>query len=318
MTCPYCQKAEIKKFGKDRKGNQRFRCLACDKTFQHGREKPLGEMTLALEKAESVLRLLVEGCSIRSIERLTGVHRDTVLSLLETVGEKCERLFDEKIQNISVSDVQCDEIWGFCGMKEKTKHRNGKDADDTIGDAWCFVAIEKNLKLILAWHLGRRTAKDTEIFTEKLNDATSGNFQINTDGFPAYKEAISYSLGTRVDFAQVIKIYGIPEGVEYRYSPPQVIDTKKTAVFGRPDLEKATTSHIERQNLTIRMQMRRMTRLTNAFSKKFVNLRYAYALHFFHYNFMRVHSTLRVTPAMEACIANSIWSWQDLLAATQD
>ena len=275
-------------------------------------------MTLAMDKAESVLRLLVEGCRIRSIERLTGVHRDTVLSLLETVGEKCERLLEERIQGLKVSDVQCDEIWGFCGMKEKTKHRNGRDEESTIGDAWCFVAIERNTKLILAWHLGRRTAQDTENFTEKLHHATSGNFQISTDGFVAYKEAIIYSLGTRVDFAQIIKIYGLPEGEEHRYSPPQVIDIKKIAIHGQPNLEIAGTSHVERANLTIRMQMRRMTRLTNAFSKKWMNLNYAYALQFFHYNFMRVHSTLRVTPAMESGIANSLWSWRDLLAATHD
>lgn len=315
MCCPLCQSEKTKKFGKDRKGNQRYCCLDCNKTFQHGRAKPLGEMILAVEKAESVLRPLVEGCSIRSTERLTGVHRDTVLSLLEVIGEKCERLSEERIQGLRVKDVQCDEIWGFCQMKQKTKHDKGRDNDETIGDAWCFTAIEQHTKMILAWHLGKRTAQDTEIFTEKLDRATSGNFQINTDGLASYKEAIIYSLGTRVDFAQIIKVFGRPEGEEQRYSPPQVIDMKKIAVHGQPDLEKATTSHNERMNLTTRMQMRRMTRLTNGFSKKWLNLRYAYALHFFYYNFMRVHSTLRVTPAMEAGIANSIWSWRDLLEA---
>jgi transposase-like protein/IS1 family transposase len=313
MNCPHCESEQTKRFGKDRKGNQRYYCKACDQTFQEEREKPLGEMTLALDKAESVLRHLVEGCSIRSIERLTGVNRNTVLSLLETVGEKCAILLAKLIQNVSVTEVQCDEIWGFVGMKEKTK-KSKSDVDETSGDAWCYIGIDRHTKLILAWHLGKRTMQDTVIFTENLAHATTGNFQINCDGFPCYKEAIDFSFGDRVDFAQIIKIFGLPDGDERRYSPSVVIDIKKIAVSGNPDLDTATTSHIERQNLTVRMQMRRMTRLTNAFSKKQMNLRYAYALHFFHYNFMRVHSTLRVTPAMEAKLSGHIWTWRELIA----
>ncbi|MDX2042022.1 MAG: IS1 family transposase [Acidobacteriota bacterium] len=313
MNCTICQSEKTKKFGKDRNGNQRFRCLDCKKTFQQEREKPLGEMTLAIEKAIMVLRHLVEGCSIRTTERLTGVHRDTILSLLETVGEKCIRVSEEMIQNIRVSEVQCDEIWGFVKMKQKRANKLGLENDATVGDAWCFVAFERHTKLVLAWHLGRRTVTDTEIFTEKLNQATAGNFEIYTDGFSAYRDAISLSLGTRVDFAQIIKIYGKPEGEDHRYSPPQVTEIKKTAVIGQPDLEKAGTSHVERQNLTIRMSNRRMTRLTNAFSKKHANLNYSYAIHFFFYNFIRVHSSLRVTPAMESKITDKVWTWEDLL-----
>lgn len=250
MTCPTCQSAQTKKFGKDRYGNQRFRCNACKTTFQEEREKPLGEMILAIDKAITVLRRLVEGCSIRTTERLTGIHRDTILSLLETVGGKCERLLEEMICGVPVKDVQCDEIWGFVQMKEKTKNAKGRGNDETLGDAWCFVAIEQHTKLILAWHLGRRTSQDTEIFTEKLERATSGDFQVNTDGFSAYQDAIILSLGTRVDLAQIIKIFGKPQGEDHRYSPPQVIEIKKVAVHGHPDLEKAGTSHVERQNLT--------------------------------------------------------------------
>lgn len=313
MNCTICQSEKTKKFGKDRNGNQRFRCLDCKKTFQADREKPLGEMTLAIDKAISVLRCLVEGCSIRSTSRLTGVHKNTIFGLLETVGEKCMRLSNELIQGIKVSEVQCDEIWGFVKMKQKRANKLGLEEDATVGDAWCFVAFERHTKLVLAYHLGRRTSTDTEIFTEKLNQATTGNFEIYTDGFSGYKEAISYSLGTRVDFAQIIKIYGKPEGEDHRYSPPVVTEIQKNAVLGNPDLEKAGTSHVERQNLTIRMGNRRMTRLTNGFSKKHANLNYSYAIQFFHYNFMRIHSTIRVTPAMESKITKKVWTWEDLL-----
>jgi transposase-like protein/IS1 family transposase len=316
MNCTTCQ-TEARRFGKDRKGHQRFQCLTCKKTFTEPHAKPLGEMTLSEEKALSVLHHLVEGCSIRSTERITGVEKRTILSLLVLVGEKCERLLEEKIQNVSVKHVQCDEIWGYVGMKEKTKNRQGRDDEHDLGDAYCFIGMEQNTKLILAWHLGRRTVKDTVAFTEKLGQATADHsFQISTDGFTPYKDAIVYSLGAKhVDFAQIIKIFGKHSDDDHRYSPPQVIGLEKTSIFGNPDLEKATTSHIERQNLTVRMSMRRMTRLTNAFSKKWLNLRAAYALQFAYYNFCRVHKSLRVTPAMEAGITTSVWTLKDLLAA---
>lgn len=166
MVCHNCQ-LEAKRFGKDRTGNQRFKCNTCRKTFSSPKEKPLGNMQLKLDRALMCLQLLVEGCSVRSIERITGVHRDTVLDLLVTVGEKCERLLEERIHYHNVKDVQADEIWAFVGMKEKTKKRKSLD-DPTIGDAYCFVGIERDTKLIVAWHLGRRTARDTEAFTEKL------------------------------------------------------------------------------------------------------------------------------------------------------
>jgi IS1 family transposase len=175
--------------------------------------------------------------------------------------------------------------------------------------------MERNTKLILAWHLGRRTADHTIDFTEKLRHATTGNFQINTDGFQAYAEAISYSLGAQhVDFAQIIKVYAHDPENETRYSPSECTGCHKAAVYGDPDMSKASTSHIERQNLTIRMGMRRMTRLTNAFSKKWTNLKSAYALHFAYYNFCRIHKTLRVTPAMESGVTDHIWTLAELIA----
>lgn len=272
-------------------------------------------MRLPLEKALSVIRLLVEGCSIRSAERITGVEKRTIMSLLLLVGDRCEKLTTERIQGLRVADVQCDDLWGYCKMKEKTKTRKGIE-DARIGDAWCFTAMERHTKLILAWHLGRRTADHTVEFTEKLARATKGNFQISTDGFSAYREAISYSLGAQhVDFAMIVKQYASTTESETRYSPSECTGCKKVSVYGNPNLESASTSHIERQNLTVRMSMRRMTRLTNAFSKKWKNLRAAYALHFAYYNFCRIHGSLRVTPAMEAGIADHVWTIEELIAA---
>jgi len=317
MNCQHCKSHETKKFGKDRKGNQRFRCLSCSKTFT-ATERLEGHY-LPMEKTLLVLRLLVEGNSVRSTERITGVHRDTIINLLVETGAKCERLMEEKIKGIRVTDVQADEMWGFVGMKEKTKKRKQTVSplgpDGSMGDAWTFVALERNSKLVVAWHLGRRNVKDTVEFTEKIYNATEGHFQLTTDGFKAYPDAVTYSLGTRVDFAQLVKVYTQQEsgGGERRYSPAEVVKAIPTPIFGNPDPEKISTSHVERQNLTVRMSVRRLTRLTNAFSKKWENLRAALALHFAFYNFCRVHKTLRCTPAMEAGITNHVWELKDLL-----
>lgn len=313
MVCHNCQ-TEAKKHGTSRQGIQRFRCRACNKTFIEPQTKPLDTMRLPVERAISVISLLVEGCSIRSVERVTNVHRDTILDLLVLVGSRCERLLESRVRNIAVKDVQADEIWGFVAMKEKTKKAKGSD-NPCIGDAYCFIAIERETKLVLAWHLGRRSAYDTMLFTEKLNDATQGHFQLTTDGFAPYKDAVSYSLGTRVDFAQLVKVYAAQREREQRYSPAEVVETIRLVQIGNPDQHRICTSHVERSNLSVRMAMRRMTRLTNAFSRKWENLKAAYALYFAWYNFVRVHSTLRVTPAMEAGITDHIWTLQELLAA---
>lgn len=313
MNCQACT-SPTKKHGKDRDGHQRYRCLACKKTFIEPYEKPLGEMILSEEKALSVLHHLVEGCSIRSTERLTGVHRDTILKLLVLVGEKCERLMDERVKGLHVSDVQCDEQWQYIGMKQKTKNRKGIE-DNSLGDSWVFTAIERNSKLILCWHLGKRTEADTIAFTEKLAHATEGNFQVTTDGFKPYQHAIVLSLGAQhIDFAQLVKMYAANQE-ETRYSPAECIGAKKVTTYGNPDMDKVSTSHVERHNLSTRMQSRRYTRLTNAFSKKWSKHHAALALWFAYYNFCRVHRTLRVTPAMEAGISDHVWELKELLAA---
>ena len=315
MTCHNCR-IEARRFGKHRNGLQRFRCAQCGKTYTEPHEKPLEGMTTPQDKALLALRLLVEGNSIRSIERTTELHRDTILRLLVLVGEKCEKLMGRVIVNVPVEDVQCDEIWGYVYKKEA--HKLPAEANDEgIGDAYCFVAIERRTKLVLNFALGRRSQTTTDAFIEGLRAATSPQqFQISTDGFQPYISAITTTLSDRCDFAQLVKVYAqAPEEERRRYSPPDVTHAEKVPIMGNPDREKICTSHVERQNLTIRMCMRRLTRLTNAFSKKWENLWAAYCLHFAYYNFCRVHQTLRVTPAMEAGITSRVWNFADLLTA---
>jgi transposase-like protein/IS1 family transposase len=317
MNCPNCQSL-TKKHGKDRHGNQRFRCLACGKTSTEPKNKPLGSMYLAEDKALMCLNLLVEGNSIRSIERITGVHRDTVLSLLETVGKKCIAIQENLVRNVKVKFLQADEIWSFIAMKDKQKHAKEIE-DDKIGTAYTFTAIDEDSKLIVAWHLGKRNEADALTFLNKVYNAIDGGtdqFQISTDAFRGYDHTVNEVLGAKAHYGQVVKIYGTPNPQEVRYSAAECVGCKKRTVFGNPIKSKISTSHVERQNLTMRMSMRRFTRLTNAFSKKWQNHEYAIALHFAHYNFCRSHRTLHgATPAMAANLTKSIWTLRDLLKA---
>lgn len=311
MTCHNC-KLEAQKAGKDRKGNQRYRCVQCRKTFQEMKENLLGTMRVSLDRAEMCLKLLLEGMSIRSIQRITGLHQETILSLLVFAGEKCERLMNDKIKNVPVKDVEADEIWGFVGMKRTTKMHK-EIVDPQLGDAYTFVGIERNTKLILAWHLGQRDMPDTEVFTDKLDRATSGHFQLTTDGFRAYENAVPYSLGTRVDYAMLIKVYATNREGEQKYSPPEVVDTVTKPMIGHPDPRRICTSIVERSNLSMRTSIRRLTRLTNGFSKKWDNLKAALALYFAYYNFCRIHSSIRCTPAMESGLTGHVWTLRELL-----
>jgi transposase-like protein/IS1 family transposase len=302
-------------WGKDKDGNPRRKCNACRKTFGIIPERPLGTMRLDMDRAELCLKLLTEGSSIRTTERVAGVHRDTICRLLRKAGEKCEALMNRLVRRVPVQDVQADELWCFVGMKEKTKKRKKVDNPE-LGDAYTFVGLERGSKLALAFHMGRRTSEDASIFTAKLAAATAGDFQLSTDGFNAYPAAVEEHLGGRVDYGQIVKVFG-PETVdsERRYSPPAIISAEKIVISGAPEEERICTSHVERTNLHIRMQMRRFTRLTNAFSRKRDNLRAALALHFAAYNFTWMHRTIRCTPAMAAGIARAPWTVRDLLTA---
>jgi IS1 family transposase len=279
-------------------------------------------MRIDMDRAVLILSLLTEGSSIRSAERISGTHRDTIMRLLRKAGEKCEALLNSLVRGVEVKDVQCDELWCVVGMKERTKKRLGI-IDPDLGDAFTYIGLERGSKLALAWHLGRRTSEDASLFMAKLATAAKGPrneagerlpYQITTDGFNAYPEAIARHLGADVDYGMLVKTYS-SETVdsERRYSPPRIISAEKIAVSGNPDPAKVCTSHVERTNLHVRMQMRRFTRLTNAFSRKRENLKAALALHFAAYNFTWMHSSIRMTPAMKAGIARAPWSMRDLL-----
>jgi IS1 family transposase len=217
-----------------------------------------------------------------------------------------------RIKGLAVEDVEVDEIWGYVFKKEG--HKSDDDGAE-VGDAYCFIGMERNTKLVLAYHLGKRTAKATDTFIGKLAYATSRDrYQLTSDGFKPYVSAVKMILRDRVDFAQLVKVYGSPREGEQRYSPAEVVDSVPCEIMGRPVRDRICTSHIERQNLSVRMGMRRMTRLTNGFSKKWENLEAAYSLWFAYYNFCRRHQTLRVSPAMEAGIADHVWSINELLA----
>lgn len=311
MTCHNCQTA-CKRFGRHRNGLQRFRCRSCRKTFTEDHEKPLNEMRLAPDRAVNALQLLLEGMSVRSVERVTDIHRDTILRLLVLAGDRCQTLMVDKVCNLPVNDVEMDEIWGYVFKKEG--HKSEEDGAE-MGDAYCFIGMERTTKLVLAWHLGKRTTKSTDDFIGKLAYATNSDerFQLTSDGFKPYISAVKMLLRDRVDFAQLVKVYGAPRDGEQRYSPAEVVDSVPYKIMGRPVRKRICTSHIERQNLSIRMGMRRMTRLTNGFSKKWENLEAAYSLWFAYYNFCRRHQSLRITPAMEQGLTDHQWTVADLV-----
>ncbi len=313
-ACPTCKVQGIK-WGKDSKGHQRYRCKDCGSTFANRPARPLGSHRIPMDRAILVLNLLTEGSSIRAIERVTGTHRDTVCRLLRTVGDKCADLLERLVKDVEVSEVQADEIWGFVGMKKKTL-REKKITDPNLGDSWCWTAFDRDSNLVLAHHLGQRTALHADAFMEKVDGATSGEFQLSTDGLEAYANAVDFNLGARASYGQLVKKYGsTTKEDQRRYSPASIIGIEKRTISGDVDEAKICTSHVERCNLTIRTHMRRLTRLTCAFSKKWENLRAAYALHFAAYNFVKFNRSIRMTPAMKAGIVAKPWSMADLVEA---
>ncbi len=271
---------------------------------------------LNTERQAQVIRVLCEGNSIRSTARITGTSINTVIKLLRSVGDACAKYQDIHLRNLSCKTIQCDEIWSFCYSKEKNipKEKQGKFG---FGDVWTWTAIDADTKLIASWFVGLRTASHAFRFIRDLKGRLANRVQLTTDGHKAYLTAVEDAFGGDIDFAMLVKLYGnSPEG-QTRYSPAKCVGAEPHAIQGKPDPDKISTSFAERQNLTMRMSMRRFTRLTNAFSKKIDNHMFAIALYFMHYNFARPHKTLAdpypTTPAMAAGISDHIWSIDEIV-----
>lgn len=269
---------------------------------------------LRTEKRLAVLGALCEGNSIMSTERMTGIHRDTIMRLMVRVGEGCARMHDKVVRRVYCQRVQCDEIWTFVQVKQA--RLNGQHNHDEMGDQFVFVGMDGDTKFIVSYLVGKRDAANAFYFMNDLKDRLARKVQLTTDGFRAYLTAVEDVFGADVDYAQLVKLYGqeATHGDDRDwYNPVTVLATIPTVINGRPDPAYVSTSYVERQNLTIRMQLRRFTRLTNAFSKKLANLKAAVALHFAHYNFVRFHSSLRATPAMAQHLTDHIWSLEELM-----
>ncbi len=267
-----------------------------------------------LKKSDQVriVSALVEGCGINATCRITGISKPTVLKLLADLGAACYAYHDAHVRGLKCKHIQCDEIWSFVGAKQKNA------AEDKVaagwGDAWTWTALDADSKLMVSYLVGQRGAWWANKFMGDVASRINSRVQITTDGYRAYVEAIEGAFGMDVDYAMLIKLYGNPTQPDTRYSPGECIGTETVHVTGDPDAKHISTSFVERQNLTMRMSMRRFTRLTNGFSKKLANHEAAIALHYMHYNFCRIHSTLRVTPAMEAGIADRAWSIEELVS----
>jgi|SRR6266446_7190166 len=266
---------------------------------------------LKAEKKLAVIAAMVEGNSIRSTERMTGVHRETIMRLVVRTGEHCARLLNERMRRLPCRLVQADEIWTYVGKKEKRVGYG--DNAEVVGDQYVFVAMDSETKLVPCFRVGKRDAANTWFFIQDLQARLANRIQLTTDGFRAYRDAVEDAFGMDVDYAMLVKMYSDSSQPDTRYSPGEIIDARPIPITGNPDPRLISTSHVERQNLTMRMQLRRFTRLTNAFSKKLENLKAALSLHFAWYNFCRIHSSLRVTPAMASGVVSEVWPLVALL-----
>jgi IS1 family transposase len=271
---------------------------------------------LSTERRAQVIRTLAEGNSIRATCRITNTAKGTVIKLLREVGKACRDYQDKHLRNLTCQRVECDEIWSFCYAKAKNVPRD-KQGQFGYGDVWTFVAIDADTKLIVSWLVGLRNPECACEFFRDIKERLSNRVQLTTDGHRMYYEAVKNIFGDDIDYAMLVKYYGVEQDKFGHYSPPRCTSTLTKRVNGSPDMGKVSTSYVERQNLTMRMSMRRFTRLTNAFSKKIENLEYAIALHFMYYNFARAHKTLTnpypKTPAMAAGLDNHIWAIEEIV-----
>lgn len=326
MTCHNCNSLTKKSgwFISGSKRIQRYRCKQCGKSFGDIPPRPLDELRTPVKDASHALHLLCEGVGIRAAERLTGLHRDTVMAVLAIAGAKCARLLDRRVRGIQCDDVQVDEMWCFVGRKQK----NSSETTPDIGDQYIWLAIDAKTKLILAHIVGKRDNFGASRLIRQLRDRVISSFQLTTDGFAPYRNVVPGEFHDEhtVHFAQLQKLYSpvmvYPKTLQQfnalrpdaRYSPPKCTGAKKTPIMGHPDWDKICTSHVERQNLSMRLFNRRLTRLTMGFSRKLANLKHSVALQIAYHNFVRVHSAHGQTPAMAAGLADKPWTIQRLLS----
>jgi IS1 family transposase len=268
---------------------------------------------LSIQKRAQIIGCLVEGNSLRATARMTDTAINTVVKLLVGVGQACAEYQNQTLRNLPCKRLQCDEIWSFCYAKAKNVPEE-KQGQFGYGDVWTWTAICADTKLVPSWLVGDRSGATAYVFMEDLASRLTRRVQLTTDGHKAYLDGIDGAFGTDIDYAILIKLYGEDREGQRRYSPPECTGCKTEVISGNPDRKYISTSYAERQNLTMRMSMRRFTRLTNAFSKKVENLAHAVSLHFMFYNFGRIHKTLRVTPAMEAGVTDHVWSLEEIAA----
>lgn len=270
---------------------------------------------LSIKDRAKILAMLTEGSSINATCRMSGASKNTVLKLLAEVGEACALYQDRVMQGLTCKKIQCDEIWSFVGMKQKNLPEEYDGFG--LGDVYTWTAIDADTKLVPCWHVGTRDTESAKLFINDLASRLANRVQLTTDGHKSYLEAVEEAFGRDVDYAMLVKIYGNestpPKEVSRRYSPAEFTSAEKRKISGDPALKDVSTSYVERANLTMRMHMRRFTRLTNAFSKKLENHMHAISLHFMFYNFCRIHKSLRVTPAMEAGIDDHVWSLEEVV-----
>lgn len=265
---------------------------------------------LSIEKQALVVGLLANGNSLRAIESATGVHRDTVMRLGVRVGTACAKMLDEQMRGLDCKHIQVDEAWGFIGKKQRNVT---PDDDPSTGDVWVYVALDPESKIVPCYTVGKRDWQHTQVFVSDIAQRVKNRIQLSSDGMNSYMETVEEAFGTDCDYAQIVKVYGgnDVEGTR-RYSPPPITAITKKAISGDPDLELTSTSHVERQNGTLRGRCRRLTRLTHAFSKKIEHFHAAIGLHYASYNFVHNHRTIRMTPAMAAGISKRYWTFEDL------
>jgi len=283
--------------------------MECGMLGSKGERKSMN--ILSKDRQAQIVNCLVEGNSIRSTERMTNTHRDTIMRLMVSVAEGCHNLINEKMRNLPCRRIQVDEIWTF--VQKKQRHLNALDDHNRLGDQYTFVALDPETKIVPSYRVGKRDLRNATAFLHDLSGRLANKIQLSSDALVAYVDATEEAFGLDVDYGQIVKSYEAEPVGPGRYSPPHVTSATRAPIKGDPDFAHISTSLVERQNLTMRMSMRRFTRLTNAFSKKLENLKAAVAVHFAHYNFVRIHSTIRCTPAMEAGVTDKLWTIRDLL-----